>query len=125
MKISEMTNDQATDAMLRLAGPFSNICDDEEALALIDKFDGMKGMKMFQAVGKILPDFVAFGLKKHKQDLYEIVGALLMEPTAKVGKMNFAATIKAIRDSYDDILAGFFTRSAAAEKLKEKESASS
>lgn len=119
MKISEMTNDQATEAMIRLSGPISNVCDDEDLLTLIDKIQGMEGkMSAFQAFGKILPELVALGLKKHKKDLYEIVGALLVVPTAKVGEMNFAETVKAVKDSYDSILAGFFTGSAAGRKLR-------
>jgi len=119
MKISEMTNDQATEAMIRLSGPISNVCDDKELLALIDKIQGMEGKtSVLEAFGKILPQLVALALKKHKEDLYEIVGALLVIPTAKVGEMNFAETVKAVKDSYDSILAGFFTDSAAARKLR-------
>lgn len=123
MKISEMTNDQATEAMIRLAGPFSNICDDEEALKLIDRVQNMKNVNVVKAVSKIIPDFVAFGFKKHKSDLYEIIGALTNTPTAKVGNMNFMQTVDELRNSYDEILEGFFTSSAAAGKMSEKEHA--
>ena len=30
MKISEMTNDQATDALIRISGPFESICGDDD-----------------------------------------------------------------------------------------------
>lgn len=121
MKISEMTNEQATEAMIRLSGPISSICDDDEAMALIEEVRkkgeaGDKNSKAYalKVVAQMLPQFVAFGLKKHKQDLYEIIGALLMVPVGSVGKMNFAQTVKAVRDSWDDVLASFFTRSGAA-----------
>ena len=120
MKISEMTNDQATEAMIRLSGPFSAICDDDDFIAFWEKAKkkgaGVEGKPMLyqlRALAALIPDFVLLGLKKHKQDLYEIVGALLMVPTGRVGGMNVVETIKAIRDSYDDILASFFTRSGA------------
>jgi hypothetical protein len=122
MKISEMTNEQAAEAMIRLSGPFSNICDDEEALNLIDEMGKMKDMPLIKAIAKALPKIVAFGLQKHKADVYEIIGALLMVSTTKVAKMNFAETVKAVRDSYDDMLASFFTQSALAEKVSAKES---
>jgi len=116
MKISDMTNDQATEAMIRISGPISNICDDEDMLAMVDEIANAKGTPVIKLVAKLLPRFVAFGLQKHKADLYEIIGALQMIPAAKVGKMNFAQTVKAMQDSYDDILVGFFTQSAAAGK---------
>jgi len=115
MKISEMTNDQATQALIRLSGPFASICDDDEMMAILDEVQKMrdsKGVPVIKAIAKILPKFIAFGLVKHKGDLYEIVGALLSEPKNKVGGLNVAQTIQAVKDSYDDVLASFFQRSA-------------
>ena len=117
MKISEMTNDQAAEAMIRLCGPFSNICDDEEMLAIIDKLTAMKGMPTVKAIAKVLPEFAAFGLKKHKADLYEIIGTLQGVAAERVGGMNFVETVNTMQDSVDDVLKGFFTQSAVAEKL--------
>ena len=115
MKISEMTNDQAAVAMVRLSGPFARICEDDEMLALIDEIQTMRGgskLPVVKAVGTLLPKFVTFGLAKHKDDLYEIVGALLMEPAGKVGSMNFVQTVNAVKESYDDVLVSFFTQYA-------------
>lgn len=127
MKISEMNVDQATDAMIRLAGPFSSICDDDDALKIIDEVRNTAkenpDMHPLRQVSKFLPKIVTFGLQKHKDDMYEIIGALTETPTGHVGKMNFLETIKAVKDSYDDVLAGFFTQSAIAEKIKDNESA--
>ena len=120
MKISEMTNDQATDALIRIATPISNICDDEEMLGIVDDLAKMGEMSLTTAVGRILPKVTTYALKKHKNDLYEIIGALQMKPTALVGKMNFAETIKAVKESYDDILAGFFTDSVRSAVRKGK-----
>ena len=120
MKISEMTNDQATDALIRIATPLSNICDDEEMLRILDDLKSLGDMNLLTAVGKLLPKIVTYGLKKHKTDVYEIIGALQMMPTTKVGSMNFAETIQAVRDSYDDVLASFFTESALRIKGKDR-----
>lgn len=116
MKISEMNNDQATEAMIRIAGPISNICDDEDMLAILDEIANSKNIPVVKMVAKILPKFTAFGLKKHRDDIYEIISALHMIPVAEVGGMNFAETMRIIRDSYDDILASFFTPSVPAKK---------
>ena len=127
MKISEMTNDQATEAMLRLTGPFSSICEDEEMLTFLDTLNAMKSddTPFIKVIGRVIPQFVTLALKKHRHDLYEIVGALTLTPIGKVGLMNFKETIDAVKESYDDILAGFFTSSAQAMKNRGKESAES
>ena len=118
MKISAMTNDQATEAIIRIATPISNICDDEGMLEIIDTIGKMGEMNLVTAIGKVLPKVATYALKDHKNDLYEIIGSLQMKPTAEIGKMNFAETVKAVRDSYDDILAGFFTDSVRSARKK-------
>ena len=123
MKISEMTNDQAAEAMARIVEPFSNICDDEEMMGMIEELRGYGDMQLIKVVPKMLPKLTAFALKKHKKDLYEVLGALYMVPTAKIGGMNFLDTVKMVRDSWDDILTSFFTQSKAVTEIKEKESA--
>lgn len=114
MKISEMTNDQAAAALLRISGPASRLCDDDDMMKMLDEIRELKtgGVEVFRATARMIPKFVAFGLAKHKLDLYEIVGALMQEPTAKVGKLNFAQTVSALQESADDILQSFFPQSA-------------
>ena len=125
MKISEMTNDQATEAILRIAPPISNICDDAEMMTIIDDLQKFGEMDLLPAIGKILPKIVTYALKDHKHDLYEIIGALQMKPAEAVGKMNFAETIKAVKESYDDVLAGFFTDSVRSAVMNGKKSSAS
>lgn len=120
MKISEMTLDQSTEAVIRISTPISNICDDPEMITLLDELQSLGDMSIFTAIGKLLPKIVTYGLKKHKEDIYEIIGALQMIPTAKVGAMNLMETIKMFRDSYDDVLAGFFTDSVRSIRKAEK-----
>lgn len=123
MKISEMTNDQATQALVRLSGPFANICDDDEMMAILDEVQKLRdnsGVPVIKAIASILPKFISFGLIKHKKDLYEIVGALVGESASKVGSMNVKQTVQAVKDSYDEVLASFFTRSASAVKNSEE-----
>ena len=125
MKISEMTNDQATEAILRIAPPISNICDDAEMMTIIDDLQKFGEMDLLPAIGKVLPKIVTYALKSHKHDLYEIIGALQMKPAEAVGKMNFAETIKAVKESYDDVLAGFFTDSVRSAVMNGKKPSAS
>ena len=112
MKISEMTNDQATEALIRLSAPFENICNDPDLLEVLDKIGKMGQEPIIKVIGTLIPSFASIGLRKHKTDLYEIVGALTMTPVSKVGQANFKDTVKALQDSYDDIIRDFFTSTA-------------
>lgn len=116
MKISEMTNDQAAEAMIRLAVPFGNICEDEEALNLIEQYNSMNDKAVLYTIGRMLPQITAYLFKTHKNDLYEIIGALTFTKASTVANMNFMETIKVLRESYDEVLKGFFTSSVIAMK---------
>lgn len=111
MKLSEMTNDQAAEAMIRLAGPVGAICDDEEAVAMIDEYKKRYKMPMFYAVGKMIPTLVGLLMKKHKSEMYEIISVLTGKKPSEIGGMNFAETVAALRDSYDETLSVFFRSS--------------
>ena len=113
MKISEMTNEQATEAMIRLAEPIGNLCDDEKAMELLQKYKSMSDMPFIRTIGRILPEFMAYAFKTHKADLFEIVGALNFKTAKEVGDMNFIDTVNIVRESYDDVLKGFFQSSKA------------
>lgn len=124
MKISEMTNDQAATALIRLAVPFGNLCEDEEAVKIIDAYNTMSKTKqpVIKTIGKMIPQVAGYLLKAHKDDLYEIIGALTFSTKAAVSKMNFFSTIKVLQDSYDEVLQGFFTSSAEQIKNSAEES---
>lgn len=117
MKISEMTNDQATDALIKISVPFEIICNDDDVSDALETIGKMKDTPMIKAIGSIIPLFAKVGLKKHKKELYEIVAALTMTSVTKVGSMNFKETIGALQDSYDEILRDFFTHTAIARKI--------
>lgn len=114
MKISEMNNEQAADALVKLAEPLGNICGDEEMLHLIEKMKDAQDGPVFTIISDVLPKFVLYALQKHRADLYAIIGALTMKPVAEVARMNFKATVDTIRGSYDDIIRDFFTSSVPA-----------
>lgn len=120
MKISEMTNDQATEALIRISGPFESICNDDEVAEALEKISKMGNMPIIKAIGTMFPIIATIGLKKHKADLYEIISALTNKPVGQVGKMNFKETVDALQDSYDSIIRDFFTRTAIARKISAK-----
>ena len=122
MKISEMTNEQAAEALIRISTPFGNICEDETAIKMIEEYKEMSQKPMIQTIGKLLPQIIAYVFKTHKDDLYEIVGALTFKTKAAVSKMNFVETIKVLRESYDEVLSSFFTSSAEQMKKAAEES---
>lgn len=109
MKISEMTNDQATEAMVRISAAFGFLCEDEEMVGMIDELQKLGSTPIVQAIPKVLPKFASLAFRKHKNSLYEIIGALCMKSAKEVGKMNFKQTIELVKESYDDILRDFFT----------------
>ena len=125
MKLSEMTNDQAAEVMIRLADPVGAICDDEEAVQMIEDYKKRYRMPLFYAVGKMIPTLVGYLLKKHKAELYEIISILSGEKQADVGNMNFAETVKVLRDSYDETLSVFFRSSGSAIMTAVKKSSAS
>ena len=114
MKLSEMTNEQAAEAMIRIAEPISSICDDKEAMKILEEFAAMADETIVFAIAKKLPVIAGYLLKKHRADLYEIIGGLTFKPADEIKGMNFFATVKVMQDSYDEILKSFFTSSATA-----------
>ena len=110
MKISEMNNEQAADALARMAQPMGRLCDDPKVQEIIEKYKDAKELPGLQMIGRMLPDVIGYAMGTHKADLFEIVGALTVQSTAKVAKMNFLETIRVIRESLEDeALRDFFT----------------
>ena len=111
MKISEMTNEQAADALIRLSVPFGNICDDEKMVEIITKYTEARKEPLIRAIGRIVPEAVSYALKEHREDLYEIIGALTGKTVVQVSKMKLVDTVQVFKDSYDEVLHGFFASS--------------
>lgn len=108
MKLSEMTTDQATDFLIRVAAPIANIMEDKETPEILKKFSGSRDLPVTGIIANILPSVVAFATKKHKDDLYEIVGAFCGKPAKEVGKMNIMDTMKVLREGVDRDFLDFF-----------------
>ena len=108
MKISEMTADQAADALLRLSEPVSNILDDEEVEPLLKEIAGSEKRPPIKTIASLLPRVVPLALKKHRTDLYEVVGVLAQKPTEEVGSMTVLQIMTVLRNSVDKDLQDFF-----------------
>lgn len=107
MKLSELSWDEATAVMVKLAGPFDEICDDDDAVALIEEYKTRYNKPYFYAMGKLIPGLVRHLLVKHSKALVDIVSVLTEHPAKDIGKMNFSQIVGELEASYDDVLATF------------------
>lgn len=122
MKISQMATEQAADVLVRIAQPVSNIMDDTEVEAVIRGLGDEEGKSPMRMIASIVPKIVPLALKVHRDDLFEIVGALGQMPVSKVKKLPLIETIKIIRESLDDKdLIDFLTFTADREQTEETE----
>lgn len=116
MKISEMTTDQACDAVVRLTNPIANITDDpklEPMLKEIGQYEGRKDLSLLKVISSMLPKAVPLLLKDHKNDLYEIISILSGKKREEIGTMRMTQTIAILRESIDEELIGFFKSSSS------------
>ena len=109
MKISEMSNEQAAQALIDLTEPISRICDDQQLEELLEKYRTLKEESMFKTIGQLLPRIISYAIKDHKDDIYKVVSVLIGKPVSEVAEMKLFDTIKVVRESYDEVLASFFT----------------
>lgn len=110
MKLSEMTNDQAVDTLVRLSAPIANLCDDEQITDMLKQYQEMEETPIINVIGKFLPEITACAFKKHRDDVMEIVGALTLQSKEEAAKMNFLETIKVVKECLNDgDLKDFFT----------------
>lgn len=124
MKISDMTNEQAADVMVRISAPLGNLCDDEQITDIIKRYGELEEMPIVKAIGQFLPEIAACAFKKHKNDLFEIVGALTLQSREKAAKMKFIETLNVIKDALnDEELTSFFTSIKGRMKQAEGKSA--
>lgn len=110
MKISEMDNNQAMDAMVRISGVLNFILEDQEVKQLMEDLGSEDGEEKswIDAITAYMPRIVTLAAKKHRESLFEIVGALEGKDTKAVAKMNFKKTVQTIMENWSD-LKDFFT----------------
>lgn len=108
MKISQMTTNQAADALVKISAHTSNILDDPDMRELIK--DTAKTGKKDATNGwsKILTKLVPCCLQKHREDLFAIIAALDDKTAEDVGKLKLIETLNILRESVDKELLDFF-----------------
>lgn len=122
MKISQMTADQAADVLIRISQPIANIIDDPETEPMIKQLSESRGLPPMKLISMFLPKVTMIALKSHRQDVYEIVGALAQEPASKMGKKPVLELVGIIKESVDQDLIDFFRSSGNPTEIAGEES---
>ena len=113
MKLSELSTDKATDVLCEISPYAINIMTDEELVAELKAAVDFKDAetiaeKIALLVGKI-SKLLPIILKKKKNDLFGILGALNEKSIEEIANQNIIVTMKQIRDiSKDKELLDFF-----------------
>ena len=108
MKISQMTTNQAADALVKISAYAANILDDAEMMNLI-KETGKNGVDdAMSGWSKLLTKLVPMCLKTHREDLFAIIAALDDKTAEDVGKLKLIETLNILRESVDKELLDFF-----------------
>ena len=120
MTIYEMTNDQASDAMIRISAALCFVLEDKEVMDVIKEAQEIRDKTILEGVTMILPKVTALVFRKHRDSLYEIVGALSQQDRKAVGKMGFRETVELLKENWGT-LKDFFPSSASGTETKDKE----
>lgn len=124
MKISQMTTDQAADALVKMSEAVSTIVADEESIPMLNMLVAQfSDENQAEGIAAALMKLVPFLLKKHRKELYTIIGALDGKPEEEIGKFSFMSTLRVIRDSIDKDLIDFFRSSGYVTRPGNEESA--
>lgn len=118
MTINEMDLDQASEAMLRISNVLGFILEDEEVTKLLDDIGASESTSPMKWIPKYLPRIANVALRRHKEDLYEIIGALSQQDIKQVGKMNFIDAVGLIRENWE-VLTSFFQSSEPSNQTNE------
>ncbi len=120
MRISEMTNDGALDALLIITPCVDNILGDEELLENLRQITALKGKTIGEiyAIGaKRITSLLPILLKNHRADVYGIIGAVNGMTVSEVAKCKLVNTIEMVKEIVnDEVLADFFKSRTGAEK---------
>ena len=108
MKISQMTTDQAADALIRITEPASNIMHDEESIHVLEKLAKGNTENGLSFIADNLVPVATVLLKTHRTDVYEILSALNGKKSADIGKQKITETIRDIKECWDGELVDFF-----------------
>lgn len=106
MRLSEISTERAADLLCEITPYVSNIVTDEELLGELKKAIAPNGANTraellaigLDKVNKIVPVI----LKKRKNDVFGIIGALNDKTVDDIAKQNFLATMRQIKEIIKD-----------------------
>lgn len=117
MKLSELSTDQALDALCELTPYVSNIVSDEKMVDVVGKvIENAETLNVFgkalvltERIGEIVPVL----LKTHRPDIYGILSVVNQKEQREIAAQPAAETIRQVRELFGDRdLLAFFTSSA-------------
>lgn len=108
MKFIDMNNEQVAEALIHISSPLENLCNDPKLDELIEKYKASKEEPLMKTIGAVVPLFISLAIKDHKNDLYEIISVVIGKPVSEIAKMNIVDTVKEVRESWNEVLTGFF-----------------
>ena len=102
---SELGTDEALEVVLQIATPITNLIEDENIVAEMQKTlpDGKKTRAEMERFGlaKIVK-LLNIALKQHRQDVYAILAPFNGMTVGEIGKQNFLVTCKQVADLLND-----------------------
>ena len=118
MKLSQLTTEQALDALLQITPSVANIAHGKNALdaiGAIADFDGLNARGVRMVVVDRYAQFVTVLLRDHKDDLFNILAALNRAAPDEIKAQSMVETLRQIREVMDDteltdFLSSFFRR---------------
>lgn len=113
MKLSEMTTDQAADALVRLVEPAAEIVNDDKVFELIKGAGKVASAGLPAQMAFILREAAPILLKDHRSALYEVLSIMTGKAVAEITEQPIMATVADIRGSVDTELLRFFMPSGA------------
>lgn len=121
MKLSELSTDQALDALCELTPYISNITSDEELVKTLGKvieFDENQNMYgRFALLTGRAGELAPLLLKTHRADVYGILSVVNQRSAADIAAQKITVTIQQIREVFqDEDMLHFFKSSARQEK---------
>lgn len=124
MKLSEMTMKQAENAAIVICDRVGRVADDPEFEKLLGTLTNGEEMPAYKIISDVVPAFVRFFLKGHRDDLYAILGAITIKTEAELEEMRVADVIEEVKTSIDAEMLGFFGLSGRPTRQAVEESVS-
>jgi hypothetical protein len=112
MKLSQMTTEQATDTLVRIAEPVANIMDDPAMKDVLQSVAGMnRDTPMYKVVSSLIAKVLPLMLKSRRDDTYSIISAMTGKELEQIEKQNILVTLNDCRDFIDKDFIDFFRSS--------------